>query len=59
MDVKKIMALLFLMLHIGALATTTTTTANAFLDAQNAQKNNEIYNQNERRNREANDDFPI
>lgn len=56
MDVKKIMALLFLMLHIGALATTTTTTTNAFLDAQNAQKNNEIYNQNERRNREANDD---
>ena len=53
MNIKKIVVMCFLIIHLGAFTATTT---NALLDAQNAEKNNKEYNQIRKQNQEANDD---
>ena len=53
MNIKKRVVMCFLVIHLGAFATTTT---NALLDAQNAEKNNKEYNQIRKQNQAANDD---
>ena len=53
MNIKKIVVVCFLIIHLGAFTATTT---NALLDAQNAEKNNKEYNQIRKQNQEANDD---